>query len=330
MKSHLTSIICLSVIFMLLCTMCKKEEEKQNIPSEEPTVEDVSPLEAPDFSGDSAFYFVKSQTDFGPRVPNTSAHKRCADFLKKCLNKYCDSVIVQDFKADAFDGTKLNGYNIIGSFNPEKSKRIVLASHWDSRPWADEDPDEANHAKPIDGANDGASGVGVLLELARQLSIKSPEVGVDIVFFDAEDYGTNNNSLSWGLGAQYWSHNAAATGYHAEYGILLDMVGDAGAHFRFEGISYQKASAPLLKVWTTASRLGLGDIFQPQLANPITDDHSFVIEYAHIPMIDIIHQEPGTGFPKTWHTLDDNINHIDKEMLATVGKTILCVIYNEK
>lgn len=327
MKFRFFTIACFTAVLAFSCISCKEKKQNNNTEEDEQTA-----LEAPAYSADSAYYYVKAQTDFGPRIPNTMAHEKCARFLQEELTKYCDTVIMQHFNAKAFDGTMLKSCNIIGIFNPQCEKRIVLASHWDSRPWANADPEEQNREKPIDGANDGASGVGVLMEMARQLSLKAPEIGVDIVFFDSEDYGTDGESDSWGLGAQYWSRNPHVSGYRAGYGILLDMVGAANARFRYEQFSATYARSVLNNVWNIAYRLGYGNVFQQESAHAITDDHYYVNTIAGIPMIDIIHQEDqtGTGFPSTWHTLEDNISNIDKNMLATVGKTLLCVIYNEK
>ena len=163
------------LFFLISCNDSNKTKTTKQ--AETPTII------APNFDADSAYYFVKAQTDFGPRVPNTDAHKNCGLFLQHQLEHYCDKVFVQPFVTTTFDGTKINCKNIIGSFAPENPKRVLLAAHWDSRPFADNDPDPANRDKPIDGANDGASGVGVLLEIARQLKANNPEVGVDIIFF---------------------------------------------------------------------------------------------------------------------------------------------------
>ena len=334
MKRFTFATFCISILATLLMVACDRDKKKGGETTE---VEDT-PLEAPAFDADSAFYFVKAQTDFGPRVPNTEAHRKCADFLKNKLAEFCDTVIAQEFIATAFDGTQLQSCNLIGSFDPENPNRIVFAAHWDSRPFADHDPDEANHQQPIDGANDGASGVGVLLEIARQLSLKSPEVGVDIVFFDAEDYGTPEGVEAppgewWGLGSQYWSRHPHRDGYRARYGALLDMVGAPDAHFRYEYFSNRDARIVLNHVWNIADMLGFGDTFIAQPSgHATTDDHYYVNTIARIPMIDIIHQDDytGTSFPATWHTMNDNIDHIDKNTLAIVGKTLLCVIYNEK
>jgi hypothetical protein len=320
--------------FFILCLLfigCQNSKNNKTIKKEEP----VS-IAAPDFDKDSAFYFVKAQTDFGPRVPNTDAHKKCAQFLQNQLEKYCDKVIVQPFVTNTYDGTKINGKNIIGSFFPENPKRILLASHWDSRPFADNDPDSANRDKPIDGANDGASGVGVLLEIARQLKEKNPEIGVDIIFFDAEDWGTRNSQNEsgdwWCLGAQHWAKKTHVDNYKANFGILLDMVGASNATFFQEGSSNYFASQIVAKVWKKAYQLGYKDYFVNSAGHSITDDHVYVNRIAKIPMIDIIHQDHTTnsGFPSTWHTLQDNISNIDKHTLYVVGTTVLAVVYEER
>jgi len=316
-------------IFLISCNNSSKNNNKNTN-----TEEQVS-IAIPNFDPDSAFYFVKAQTDFGPRVPNTEAHRKCAQFLQNQLEKYCDKVMIQNFTAKTFDGTKINGKNIIGSFFPEKEKRVLLAAHWDSRPFADHDPDPAHREKPIDGANDGASGVGVLLEVARQLKEKNPEIGVDIIFFDAEDWGTKNSSNEtgdwWCLGSQHWARNPHVSGYKADFGILLDMVGAPNAKFLQEGFSIKYASRIVAKVWSKAYKLGYKDYFLNTAGNPITDDHQYVNQIAKIPMINIIHQDhtTGTGFVSTWHTTQDNISNIDRHTLFVVGTTVLGVIYDE-
>ena len=314
---------------MMLITQCDRKKDKTPVEREY--------VEAPAFDADSAFAFVKAQTDFGPRVPNSEAHEQCARYLLSALSAYCDNVMAQTFTATAYNGTKLQGTNIIGSFAPEKKRRVVLSSHWDSRHVADHDPDPANRNRPIDGANDGASGVGVLLEVARQLAQKRPDIGVDIVLFDAEDYGAPEGTRApegewWGLGSQYWAENPHVADYRADYGILLDMVGGANAKFRYEHFSSEYAQDILTKVWSAASRLGFGKTFVAERTHPITDDHYYVNTLGTVRMIDIIHQDDysGTGFPPTWHTLNDNIDHIDKNTLSVVGKTLLYVIYEEK
>ncbi|MDL2308753.1 M28 family peptidase [Bacteroidales bacterium OttesenSCG-928-B11] len=288
------------------------------------------------FDADSAFAYVKAQTDFGPRTPESEAHEACANFLMTKLTQFCDTAIVQPFVAKTYDGKRFNSQNIIGSFAPEKENRILLGAHWDSRHIADMDSDPEKRNLPIDGANDGASGVGVLIELARQLQINSPEIGIDIIFFDAEDYGTpsgeNIDGDWWCLGSQHWTTHPHRENYRADYGILLDMVGATDAKFSHEGFSIFYASQILSKVWGTANRLGYGNYFINQRANPITDDHYYVNKLAHIPMINIVHQDKntGTGFFPHWHTQNDNIHIIDKNTLQAVGKVLLEVIYGEQ
>jgi len=322
-------IILIIILIVLIISCNDRNKSKDKFLKNEVSIS----ISMPVFDPDSAYCFVKAQTDFGPRVPNTEAHKKCAQFLQNQLEKYCDKVFVQSFVATTFDGTKINGKNIIGSFYPENPKRILLASHWDSRPFADNDPNPANKETPIDGANDGASGVGVLLEIARQLKEKSPDMGVDIIFFDAEDWGTKNSQNEtgewWCLGSQHWAKNLHIANYKANFGILLDMVGAPSAKFLQEGVSMQYAAQTVAKVWSKAYKLGFKDYFLNIAGNQITDDHLYVNRLAKIPMIDIIHQDntTGTGFPSTWHTLQDNISNIDKHTLYVVGTTVLGVVY---
>ncbi len=289
----------------------------------------------PDFNPDSAFYFIEKQVEFGPRVPNTPAHQSCGKYLVETLRNMGLQVIEQDFIATAFSGTKLESKNIIASFKPNASRRILLAAHWDSRPFADQDTE--NREKAIDGANDGASGVGILLEIMRVLQNDAKAtVGVDVIFFDAEDYGQpegmDYQPDTWCLGSQYWSKNFHKPNYSANYGILLDMVGAKDAKFYQEGISMEYASHIVLKVWKTAEKIGYGSFFVHEQTGAITDDHTYVNRYAKIPMIDIIQHDPNSPsyFGKYWHTHDDNIQVIDKQTLKAVGQTVLQVIYNEK
>jgi hypothetical protein len=294
-------------------------------------------LTVPPFNADSAFKFVADQVAFGPRVVGTPAHQKCLNFLVRKLKSYTKNVIVQNGQATAYNGTTLKFQNIIASFGPEGNNRIILASHWDSRPYADNDPDPANFRKPIDGANDGASGVGVLLEVARQLSLKNPSVGVDIVLFDAEDYGPpmdlrsqDNTQDAWGLGSQYWSKHPHKNGYVASFGILLDMVGAKNATFLMEGQSLTYAPQIVRNVWDIANQLGYSAYFIYTRGGDITDDHIYVNQYLNIPMIDIIHLDPNsqTGFYPYWHTMGDNLSRIDTTTLEVVGKTLMAVIAN--
>lgn len=294
-------------------------------------------VSVPDFDADSAFLYTQKQVDFGPRVPNSKAHKDCGDFLAKQLELFGAQVTNQYADLIAYNGTILKSRNIIGSYKTDSKKRIALFAHWDSRPWADNDPDKNNHHTPILGANDGASGVGVLLEIARLISKQAPEMGIDIIFFDAEDYGTpqfeeNRDESTWCLGSQYWSKNPHVEGYNARFGILLDMVGGKNATFYKEGYSEQYAPEVNKKVWEAAKRLKFTRNFIDEQGGSATDDHLPVNQIARIKTIDIIPTDPSGkyDFNETWHTINDNMEHIDKTTLKAVGQTVLEVIYKER
>lgn len=282
------------------------------------------------FNADSAYSFVARQCSFGERVPNTKSHSDCGDYLAAELRRHGAEVTEQYASLKAFDGTVLAARNIIGEFYPEKEKRVLLLAHWDCRPWADNDPDPANRRKPVMGANDGASGTGVLLEIARLLKTHEPEVGVDILLLDAEDWGEQDGSdeSSWALGAQHWAKNVHREGYRKpSYGILLDMVGDENAAFRKEYFSMQFAPGIVENIWKTAARLGYGNRFLNEPGGAITDDHLF-INAAGIPCVDIIDQrtDTQTGFFPQWHTDDDRMDHISRSTLEAVGHTVVSLL----
>jgi glutaminyl-peptide cyclotransferase len=319
----------LSLLILFSCGEDKPKQETQT------TTEASKPMvPAPLFNSDSAYKYVEQQVAFGPRVPNTPAHQKCGSYLIAKLKSFADTVTVQEFQAKAFDGKMLNLKNIKASFNLDAPKRILLASHWDSRPFADQD--SVNPRDPILGANDGASGVGILIEIARLLhENKRPNVGVDIILFDGEDYGQPDfyqgpqQYDSWCLGSQYWSKNKGS--YTAYFGILLDMVGGKDAKFGMEGTSMKYAPTVVKKVWDIANKLGFGKYFIYQQTAQITDDHLYVNQLAKIPMIDIIEYDDSDGnyFGSYWHTHNDNMDVIDKATLNAVGQTVLQTVYEE-
>lgn len=292
----------------------------------------------PLFDADSAYAFVQRQVDFGPRVPATPAHQACGDWLVARLQANGAEVIEQTGQVTIYTGQKLPLRNIFARFNPAAKDRLLLFAHWDTRPFADKDDERRN--EPIDGANDGASGVGVLLEIARHLSTKDHGPGVDILFTDVEDYGQPSGAMgldersidTWALGAQYFAKNPVIPGYTARFGILLDMVGARDAKFYREALSMQYAPAVVNKVWRTAEGLGHGDRFIPETKYFVgTDDHVPINQVLRIPSIDIIQYDPATqAFGPYWHTHDDNMDVIDRETLRVVGRTVLEVVWKER
>lgn len=293
---------------------------------------------APVCHADSAYRFAAKQVAFGPRIPNSEAQRQCARYLHEKLSSYGADVQTQKFQARRWDGQMLDGYNIIASFNPDKTQRILLCAHWDSRPYADHDPDPQARRDAIDGANDGASGTAVLLEVARVMRQALPEVGVDIILFDLEDSGKPEweanqygDEFTWALGSQYWANNPHIPGYNALYGILLDMVGTPRPCFAMEATSMYYAPDIMAKVWNTAAKLGYSHAFQSREAGAIIDDHLFINDILGIPTIDIIHYEmqSGSGFFPHWHTKQDNMDNISAETLKMVGDVVLAVVYGE-
>lgn len=303
----------------------------------------VQPM-GPSFNADSAYAFTAAQCAFGPRDMNSEGHERCAKWIEKKFESYGCKVTLQKADLKGYDGTTLKSTNILAQYNPEATTRILLCAHWDSRPWADNDPDSANWKKPILAANDAASGVAVMMEVARLLSnpanrkLLPAQLGIDFLCFDAEDWGVpqwaedrDGSDDSWALGAQYFSRNLPQ-GYEARYGILLDMVGGLGAKFYQEGMSLQYAQDIVKKVWKAARKAGYGSYFPRESGGMITDDHIPLNQNAGIPTIDIIPYYPDcqqSSFGPTWHTLADNMDNIDRNTLKAVGQTIIQVIFTE-
>ena len=275
------------------------------------------------FSGDSALMLAQQQCDFGPRVPGTPAHAKCAEWLTATLRESCDDVTVQTGTVTTGQGKQLGIKNIIGTINPNAERRILLLAHWDTRPWADKDPDESKRNEPVMGANDGASGVAVLLQLARQLKASGTSLGVDILLVDAEDMGIEEQEESWALGAQYWAAHPHVAGYKPLFGILLDMVGAPDAVFSREYYSLNYATSIVDEVWKHAA----GSHFTNARGGAITDDHVF-INQAGIPCVDIIDMRTGndSGFYDGWHTTHDTIDRLSAATLGDVGQTLLNVI----
>lgn len=334
MKPHNRIYTGILLLLVLVSCSCNRAAQKGETGADTGTKKAAS-KELPQFSADSAYLYVAEQCNFGPRVPGTEAQTNCAQWLADELRRHGATVKVQEGEMTAYNGTKLPVKNIIGSFNSEAKMHVLLMSHWDSRPVADYDPDPAKRKQPVMGANDGASGVGVLLELARLCSLKLPTVGIDIFLTDAEDYGApedwqgSHDEKWWALGTQMWCKQAAKEGYRAQYGILLDMVGSANATFYREYYSERYANSFVNEIWQTAARLGCGDLFIDLQGGGVTDDHVFVNRMLNIPCVDIIDTRIDTDgtFCPEWHTTHDTIDNISKETLGKVGRVLVALLW---
>ena len=320
-------------LFTLLLFSCGL---RQQTASSDPVA--ATPL-GPTFVADSAYAYCEQQCAFGPRTMNSPAHDLCGQWIASKFQSFGLTVTTQRADLKGYDGTMLHATNIIASYRPELSDRILICAHWDSRPWADNDPDESNWHKPVLAANDGASGIGVMLELARLLP-DSLKVGIDFISFDAEDWGTPqwsdvaDQGNTWALGSQYWAaHLPKQQAKAYRYGILLDMVGGQGAMFYKERLSQQYASSIVDRVWRAAQVVGFGSMFPMQSGSYITDDHLPINTVAKIPCIDIIPYYPAceqSTFGPTWHTLQDDMAHLDRTTLQAVGQTLIQVLFSEK
>ena len=296
-------------------------------------------IERPAFHSDSAYAYIEAQMAFGPRVPNSAAHTQCAVWLIEQLRTFGAEVELQKGFMPDYRENSQQIYNIIGHFNTPETvsrARLLLGAHYDTRPWSDEEEDYADRFYNVPGANDGASGVGVLLEVARQLgqqladsTLRTP---VDIIFFDCEDSGSPRTYTgaeredTWCLGSQLWAMNyakKAETKYR--FGIILDMVGAPDAVFPLEMYSTQYASNYQQQIWRSAEQLGYGSLFSKLQSYPITDDHYYINYIAGIPCVDVIHYDirNATGFAWWWHTRHDDMSNISKSTLQAVGEVVM-------
>ncbi len=278
-------------------------------------------LQTPLFDGARAFAFLTAQTDFGPRTPNSVSHARCLAYLEAELGKSADSVVRQNFVEPGYDNETLRLTNVFASFNAAAKKRVLLLAHWDTRPRADQDPNPANRTKPVLGANDGASGVAVLLELARIMKQMPPSIGVDILLVDGEDYGKESDLAKYFLGAKHFAKTMPRT-YTPMFGILLDMVGDTDLRIPMEQNSMKFAPQVLSMVFSSAQELGVMQ-FAPVPGEQIEDDH-LALNEAGIPTIDLIDFQ----YPH-WHTVQDTPDKCSPESLAAVGKVLVHVLYTK-
>ncbi len=278
------------------------------------------------FDAARAFAYLEKQVAMGTREPGSKGHQICLDFLEAESHHFADSVRLQSFE---WHDLKINrGYtltNVIASFNPKATKRIFFAAHWDTRPRADYEK-KGNRHKPILGANDGASGVAVLLEMANQLKQNPPSIGVDLIFFDGEDYGEEGHLEDYFIGSRYFGKHAKD--YRPEYGVLLDMIGDANLNIPKEGYSYKNLPHIVNKVWGIARDLGYTE-FEDHVGYYVSDDHTALMEYG-IPCIDVIDFAYPDQTHRYWHTLQDTPDKCSPQSLETVGRVMMELIYSEQ
>lgn len=284
--------------------------------------------EIPEFDGNLAFGFLESQCALGPRNPGSEGHRKGLDYILTQVTPLADTVIVQSFSHhDPYTGAMVKLTNVIAQFRPEDPERIWIAAHWDTRPWADRDPDPKNRAKPILGANDGASGVAVLLELSHLLSESSPPLGIDLVFLDGEDMGKEGDLNNFFNGSRYLARHTPTR--LPAYAIVVDMVGDQELELPIEQNSWIQAPELVKDLWGLGESLGLVQ-FESRIGHSVSDDHVVMFQERGIPAVDIIDFEYPNRYANFWHTLQDTPDKCSAESLDVVGTLLLHHIFGKQ
>ncbi|MBC7397603.1 MAG: M28 family peptidase [Bdellovibrionales bacterium] len=282
----------------------------------------------PIFDENQAYSQILAYEKFGPKVPGTSAHVQGGDWIVSELKKTTALIHEQKTEAKTFDGKTIPVRNIIAQLNPEAKERYLLSAHWDNRPFSDEDKDKKYKNIPTPGVNDGGSGVVVLLGIAKALSGKSMAIGVDLAFFDAEDWGSPSNEETYCLGTQYWAKNPVPAHYQAKFGINYDMVGRIGSVFPVESYSAQKAPEAIAKLQAAARKIGYQDLFPNTRTGYVIDDHIYIMHGLGFPVMDLIYMSNGR-FPPEWHTHLDTSEFISRDILKAVGQTTLQMLWDQ-
>jgi hypothetical protein len=274
-----------------------------------------------EFNGDSAMSYVRQQLAFGPRVPGTPGWQQTGDWIVRKLRAAAAEVTEQKWTHRLATGRTIPMRNILARFKPQASERVLYVAHWDTRPRADSDPDPANHDTPIPGANDGASGVALLIAVAEALSKAPPAMGVDLLFVDGEDYGTFGPDVDVLIGSTYFASHLPTPGYKPLFGVLWDMIGDADLGIEQEQYSAQQAPEVVQRVWQTARDLGYERYFPTNVRSyPITDDHYPLLK-AGLRVIDVI------DYPWEWHhTLADSADKVSAQSLQIVGDVAMALL----
>ena len=282
---------------------------------------------SPVFDGQAAYGLVETQVEFGPRVPGTAGHERQLDWMLARLDSLAPDLVADTFPYVTTYGDSLPLVNVLARYRPELERRVLVLAHWDTRPTSDEAGDAASQALPLPGANDGASGTAILLELARLMASEPPPMGVDLLFVDGEDYGPTPDDMF--LGAERYAERLplAGEGIRPIYGVLLDMVGDSDPSFPIEGNSAEFARVVVQKVWRAAARLGYEDVFPESVGIPLGDDHIPLIE-AGLLTANVIDFTYGGPLNPYWHTPQDIPSNVSASTLAIVGEVMIELIYS--
>ena len=282
----------------------------------------------PNFDKGNAFRYLVEQCEFGPRNPGSNGYKQCLDYLQKTLSGFADTILLQPFVLD--DLVNENSYdltNIIARFKVDEPEQLLIGAHWDTRPWADEDPVPEKRNDPIIGANDGASGVAVILELARIFNASPPPIGVTLVLFDGEDMGRSGIPKSYAQGSLAFAKDLPIE--KPDEAIILDMIGDAELHIPIERFSYQQNKKLVKKLWGLAKELRL-DAFESRIVHTIYDDHVPLWVEAEILAIDIIDFNYPNSYSNYWHTTQDLPENCSAESLGQVGTLLVHYIYGRE
>src|SRR5213596_1699021 len=277
-----------------------------------------------EFDGSRAFGYVEQQMAFGPRIPGTPGHERAGDWLVAQFRARADTVWVQPFAHVTQRGDTLHLRNILARFRPAAAERVLFLAHWDTRPRADQSANLGQQRLPVPGANDGASGVAVLLGVADALKAKPPAVGVDLLFVDGEDYGDfTKDSTDVLIGSRYFAAHQPP-GYPPLFAVLFDMVGDKDLRIGYEGNSQAFAPEVVDRVWRTANELGYERYFIPQVESTLIDDH-VALQKAGIHAIDVVDFNYGPG-NSYWHTTEDTIDKVSAASLKVVGDVAVALV----
>ena len=265
------------------------------------------------FDGESALRYAKAQLDFGTRIPGTPGAQRAGDWIIARMRERADTVVIQSWTQTLSDGRQLPLRNILAGFRPDLKDRVLYVTHWDTRPMSDEDEDPAKRHLPMPGANDGASGVGLLVAVGDALKKTPPAVGVDFLFVDGEDYGDFGHMTDVLMGSTYFASHLPSPGYRPIFGVLWDMIGDRDLLIKREPNSVAQAPEVVQRVWDAAKQLGHDDVFVDQQTYPITDDHIPLLR-AGLRVIDVIDLE----YPYH-HRPSDTLDKISAKSLSIVG-----------